>query len=138
MSRREKGVWFLVADSVSAPERWRARADIVVCAERSSLLHTARCVEETADRYPGAAAVIAPYRNDLVAACARGPARGTLLVSGVGSRFGTGLVGPGVRESCGLARDPVSLGPMVVRLLEVALAGLEVGEDAQDLGRVVR
>jgi len=110
---------------------WPACADVVLCGEHRTVSAAADAICRAVARFPGAAVALAWHRDTAVfgRAVRRGVAAGSSLVV-VGEFIGSRIPEPGVQAPGFL--------PVLVRVLEVAVAGFQLGERRENLGRVVR
>ncbi len=119
----------LVVDACLAPAAWPSCADVVLAGVHGSPGAALAAAQRAAAELPGAVAAVAWHETTAVFARTNAggvrPAASWSLQLG-GSRIpGHRVEQPGFRAVLG-------------RLLEVAVAGLQVGQDGQDLRGVVR
>ncbi len=123
---------FVVADTELASEAWAACADIVLTGGYSSSAEATAAVRRRAVDFPGAVAIVAWCRETTV--FARLDVRGrcpSVIRSALAAEFGrTRVPQAGIQVP--------GFGPMRARLIEVVVAGLQVGQDGEDFSGVER
>ena len=130
----DKGSTLFVVDADLAAGTWPECADVVLAGSHGSPCAASATARRVAREHPGAVAALA-WHPETAAVFAwrnqgrtyRAASRSVFLVS----EFGCPRIPePGVQEP--------SFRAVLMRLIEVVVTGLEVGQDGEDLGGVVR
>ena len=130
----DKGATLVVVDVDLAAGTWPECADVVLAGGHGSPCAASAAARRVAGEHPGAVVALAWHRETAAVFAwrnrgrtCRAAARSVFL----GSEFGC----PRIPE---LGVQEPSFRAVLMRLIEVVVTGLEVGQDGEDLGGVVR
>jgi hypothetical protein len=133
-STPDRGVTLVVVDADLAAGTWPECADVVLAGGHGSPCAASAAARRVAGEHPGAVAALAWHRETAAVFAWRNRGRTCRADYGsvfLGSEFGC----PRIPE---LGVQEPRFRAVLTRLIEVVVPGLEVGQDGEDLGGVVR